>query len=197
MTDRAFLESTAARYLHRTDFTQDDLDTAIRAATIHFGHELRCMANLEMVDATSTDPYELPERLREIQSAEFDGNGGPISLQGVSRQYMNRYPKSGGSPAFYIVLGRSLYLRPYQEVTVRIWYWSEPEAIAAAPTSTNAVLTAYPLTYLYRMLAELCFLTQDPELARGYLDLWQGDVDRINGSARMLELGDSPAMRGV
>lgn len=201
MTDRAFLDDRAARYTHRRDYTQDDLDTAIRAATIEIGERLQSQVNEARLDVAAVDwtnPYPLPADCRGVRTIEYAGQGGPRSLSGVSREYMNRWSEQGGYPVFYTILaGNELHIRPYQAQDFTIYYWQEPAAITQALDSTNAVLQAYPQMYLYRVIAELAFLSQDVELANGYLSLFDNELGRVNISTKNANMGASPSMRGL
>lgn len=198
MTDRAWLETTAARYLHRDDLTAADYDAALYATTADLGRDLRAPENelvLEYAEGVLADPQALPVNYREMRTVEVDIYGGAYSLQAASKAGLNQFPVSGGTPARYAVMGSSLYIRPFQAVVLRAYYWSEPDALVN-PTDTNPVMTRYPHLYLYRVLAELAIMTQDVELAGAYMDQYSGLVGSINMQSSAAQYGDSPVMIG-
>ena len=199
--NRAFLDDRAARYLHRKDFTQEDFDTAVQAATIEIGQRLKSQSNevrLDVVAGDWSDPQILPTDYRNMRTIEYAGQRGQRSLSAVSRDFMNKYAAQGGAPAFYSILaGFELHVRPYQAQDYSIFYWQEPAELSQEPDSTNPVLEAYPQMYLYRVVAELGFLTQDLELAKGYLSLFDDAVGRVNMTTKNANLGHAPAMRAI
>lgn len=198
MSDRLELEERVARYLHRTDITAEDYNTAIAIATSEIGRDLRAEANeyfLSVAAGSLTQPYPLPDGFREMRSIEVAVYGGWATLSAGTRAQVNQFAQSGGLPARYVVMAGELFLRPFQAVETQLWYWGEPEALSL-PADSNAVLERHFNLYLYRVSAEICLIAQDLELTEGYLGLFDKHVGRINASSAQSRLGDSPAMVG-
>lgn len=200
MTDRAYIEDRIARYFHRGDFTDEDFDGAFLAATKDIGFTLRSQANeteLDVLAVDFTDPFRLPETMREFRNVEFAGQGGPRSLVASTRANMNRFANQG-DPAFYNLLnGFDLHVKPFKAKDFTIRFWAEPDEITNDPSSTNDVLTLYPQLYLYRVAFELALITQDVELAQGYDTLYASRVDRINLQTKNANAGNAPVIQGL
>ena len=197
MTDRAFLQDRAARYLHRTDFTVDDFNGAIAATAEELGRVLRTPENLQEVSfSPAGDPETLPGDYRAVLSVEVQGWGGWYPLESIGRHRVRDLPRVG-EPAFYQISGRSLSLVPYASREVRVRYYAPPSELGVLPTSTNEVLAAYPLLYLYRVIAELALITQDVELVGQYMAQFDAAVASVNLAASNAQVGDAPAMMGV
>ena len=195
--DRGTIEERSARYLHRVDFTTADFDYAFAVTTKELGQVLRCPENetlLEVDSLTITNPFPLPANCRQIRSIEYDGSGGPYTVEAVTREFENKWLAAGNPAAFYTVLNGELYFRPFQAMDFRIWYWEEPDVIGAGPTATNRVLSAYPDVYLSRVMAELSKVTQDLELVEGYLGAFGSRVTELNLQARQRQWSN-PQMR--
>ncbi len=202
MSDRAYIEDRIARYFHRGDFTDDDFDGAIRAATKEIGNVLRSQYNeleLNVLAVDWLDPFTMPDDFRSVRGIEFDGLGGPHSLVSSSRAHQNRFSKtSGGDPKFYTILaGFDVHVRPFKAKDFTIWYFAEPAEIGPDGSDTNPVLTAYPQLYLYRTALEIALITQDVELAQGYDTLFNRRVGDINQSSKNARAGNAPVQQGV
>ena len=173
----------AARYLHRDDFSNEDFDTALEATAIDIGAMLQSPENEVVLVVASGDPNPvvLPARAKRVRYVAVQQTGGPEMLQSKSYGYVLEWMNAGGIPAFYNVKGRELLVSPNGTQQRTITYWEQPAEVSVTGVQTNAVLTAYPMLYLYRVLAECCKITQDLELVAGYESEFARRVETING----------------
>jgi hypothetical protein len=199
MTTRRDMELSAARYLHRQDFTQTDISAALGVVTARLGQDLRIPENsvvLEIPAEEWTNPYPLPAELRQISHIEYNASGSAFTIRSAGREFMNRYAGAGGLPAFYWIQSGGLWIRPNSAQDFTVYGWSEPDAIGLDGEATNAVLSAYPDVYRYGMLAELALITQDLELVQTYLQLFEQRIRQCNVQAENLRAGSGLAIRG-
>jgi hypothetical protein len=199
MTTRRDMEQSAARYLHRNDFTQTDISAALDVVTARLGQSLQVPENSTVLQIPAeewTNPYPLPADLRQISHIEFSASGNTFTIRSAGREWMNRYAGAGGLPAFYWIQNGALWIRPNSAQDFTVYGWIEPGAIGLDPESTNPVLAAYPDVYRYGMLAELGLITQDLELVQTYLQLFEQRIRQCNTQAANLRAGSGLAIRG-
>jgi hypothetical protein len=108
---------------------------------------------------------------------------GPQSLVPVTQATIQKYFSAGGPPTYYSKIGRELWLSPNATPDLTVVYWGEPDEISVSGLQTNTVLTEYPFVYLYRVLAELCEISQDGELVEAYMAAFADRVAAINNTA--------------
>jgi hypothetical protein len=199
MTTRATIRGWAERYLHRDDWSEEDISTAIAVTSAELGSRLRAPENavrLEVDPAEWVNPYPLPSDFRAVSSVLAPQVGGYRALEAVPPGALYAASQDvGGAPWFYTVQGGELLIAPMTALAYVVLGWGEPAPLALDGGSTNAVLTAYPELYRYRVLAELGMIAQDGALIQSYLQLYEARVDQINMQAINLRLGDAPTIR--
>jgi len=200
MTNRAAIAGWAERYLHRPDWSEDDISTAIAVTSAELGSRLRAPENAVRIDvdpAEWTNPYPLPKGFRAVSSVLAPQVGGYRALEAVppAALFAGAVQWAGSGPWWYTVQAGELLIAPNAALAYVVIGWGEPAALTLAPESTNAVLEAYPELYRYRVLAELGMIAQDGPLIQSYLQLYDARLDQINMQAINLRLGDAPTIR--
>jgi hypothetical protein len=194
---RAAIEARVNRYLHRTDFTQDDFTDAFNVTNARLGQELRSVVNqVELVLSGYTLPYPLPADFRELNYITVATNGGVRTLESSNLDWnvVAQRIYNSGSPWYYAVINGALEFAPATTPDAKLYYWQEPAALVA-PEDTNPVMDMYPELYRYGVAAELSLLTQDPELMQGYGSLFDSRIESINYQSRMARVASRPTMR--
>lgn len=186
MTTRADIEERAARYLHRTDFTPLDFDWAFLVATLAIGEALRSDSNLSeyaVAGAGPSTPWPIPAELRQVKQVQtYQAEAGYRTLT---------------APYDFQMVGGELQWRNVISGEVTVYAWVEPDAIlTGTPTSTNAVMEAYPDVYFWRVYAELAAIAQDADLHAAGKGLFDIRVQQINERYGQQGLASPMMVRG-
>jgi hypothetical protein len=193
--NRSELESTIARYLHRTDLTTD-IPGFIELATARLGRDLRSDWNFVVSEvAISAVPYQLPEDFRELRAITTPEGAGTLQLRSMPTHEYNKVSGSS-TPAWYRITGRGLDIVPFQARNYTLEYWGTPASLELG-SSTNAVLTYYPFLYVYACLFEGAIFLQDAVMEAKYRDVYQGEVSLVNAESAQRRMGDAPTMRAI
>jgi len=186
MTTRADIEDRVKRYFHRTDFTAADFDYAFAVATEAIGETLRSSANestYPIAAASPSAPFTMPTEVREVERVEYQQPGAGWRIL--------------SSPNDWEVIGGKMRFRWTITGTIQMIAYIAPAAILPAiPTSTNAVMTAYPDVYMWRVAAECAAITQDSDMVNACLQFFGGIVGEINNRTRAGRIA-APAMIGA
>jgi len=186
------LRVLVGEYLKRTDFTAV-FDNWVRFTSVRIGRALRGQDNLEVeVIAALANPQPLSLQFRQMRSVESQQLNSTYRLQAVDGA-ANLLALTGSFPVAYRIEGFSLQVRPFQALPVTLAYWKEPDALPD-DSSTNAVLEAQPMLYLYGCLVEAAIWAQDPGSASGYLSVFDNEVATLNVQGSEANGGDTPVM---
>ena len=176
-------------------------DDFVTFAEAYLGTQLRTSKQMVLATGTVTDnPIDLSSeltRFKRIRSVSISVGGTDVVLSYISRDLMAaRYSDdSNGVPAYYTLIGDSMYLdpAPNDTYTWTIMYYQGLVPLASA--NTNWLLADYPNIYLYASLAEAAVFAKDEKAATAYMalrDRYLGLLksadlrDRAGGSSRMI-----------
>ncbi|MFV2089017.1 MAG: hypothetical protein ACC642_00010 [Pseudomonadales bacterium] len=196
--DRAYLDRVAARWLHRTDITEDDVNDSILAVTEVLAAMLRVSAN-ETTEVIAhvvgvPDPLAGYVEMRMVEAAQV---GGPKPLESASLEAVRQWSSIRVPPSIYAVWERKLYVGPDVDQEVTAYYWVNPGPIGTDTTDTNPVLTEHPSLYRDGLLQQLAMLAQDFELAQAYGDRMAGNLSELNAQAERSRQGGPQRMRAM
>lgn len=186
------LKGLVSEYLKRSDFDAV-FNTWVDFATIRIGRTLRAQDNLVQLNIPAlANPEVLPADYRAMRSVETVQSSTTYRLQAVESA-VNLLALTGSFPVAYRIEGFNLQVRPYAAANVNLAYWASP---APLPTdgSTNAILTAQPMLYLYGTLIEGAIWAQDPASAQGYIAVYENEVGQLNAAGSESWGGDTPVM---
>ena len=139
-------------------------------------------------------PFELPDDFGEVFSVVFQNVRGPRTLESAGIHGINEIPTTGQPPSIYQIQQGQLDVRPRAPGEYVMTYFQIPEL--DADNISNAVLDAYPNLYLHAALIELHIWAQDIEMARGEMEIFNGELGDAN-RAHDRRRYDAPAMRGL
>lgn len=100
-----------------------------------------------------------------------------------------------GIPSYYTITSQLEFdITPNSSLTVEMQYFASLTPLSDSNTS-NAVLTRFPMIYLYGAMMHFATWAQDPELFNQYALLFNGAIESANKEDRRSRRGAAPAMR--
>ena len=189
ITNYATLIAAVAYYVTRSDL---DLEVFVQAAHVRLCREVRSLLWVQTASVTvATERVAVPTGFRSIVAAKI----GDFVLQPVSSAERQRmaFELSAGTPAFVSVEGAFFAFAPIPSVsqTMTLQYIGTP-AILSDTATTNALLTRYPMAYLYGTICEVARKLQDGEMMASYENLMAREIDEINSQDRNDAMGAGP-----
>lgn len=179
--NRGELKTRIKEYVHRDD-GDDLLNTWIDAYTDIIGRELRDKSNSKRADFTPTARIsDLPSDFRALERISRAGeNGGWIKLQ-AGGAMTHAFGNDGDAHFYSLPSGNEIEIYPYVAGTYELVYYFTPAALTT-DSSENAVLTAWPLLYIYGVAMESAVREQDGELYALLRERAASEVSRINAA---------------
>ena len=179
-------------YAKRTDLTSEIETFFLPIAEARIGRDLKSAENeVALPIAVAASPFDLPADYGQMRALDNDQVRGPVTMLSLDLHSFNHH-KTIGTPGVYTIKAKEVYIAPFTAGDFTMYYWARP----ALPTgaSTNEVLERWPEVYLYAVLVELHIWERDQVQLGLALDVYNGEVQRINRDAER-GLGDKPAMR--
>ena len=103
--------------------------------------------------------------------------------------------KSSGIPVYFTVTSQLEFDRtPASAYTVEMEYYKSLDALSASNTA-NAVLTRFPMIYLYGALKHFGNWSMNDDIVAKYSSLFDQEIDQANKIDRRGRFGPAPAMR--
>jgi hypothetical protein len=195
LTNYSDLKNTVAKYLARTDLT-DQIPDFIRLAEVRLRRDLRIRQMLKSATTLTTggdSTVGLPSDFLELRNIHIVTN--PIrDLQFVSPAifYRNGRVHESGLPVFYTVMASEFKFAPAPdaEYTLDMLYYAAPEYLSDTVPS-NEFMANCPDLLLYGALVEAePYLMNDARI-----QLWAGMFDR--GLATLTAADDRAEYSGV
>lgn len=125
----------------------------------------------------------LPTRFMAMKTVQCQASDPTILTYKPMTWLREAYPDgTSGTPAYYGIVGSSLYMFPLTSSDIAIDFWEYPEPLSDSNTS-NWLLTNYPDVYLWAGLTEIAFFGQDEELEGKYIKLLTAAVDGLRGAS--------------
>lgn len=179
--NRGELKTTIRSYTHGDD-GDTLLNTWIDWTTARIGRELRAPSNCKRADFVPTARIsDLPADFCAMELFLRAGeNGGTIKLQAGSG-FTRALPNEGSAGFYNLVSGNQIEIYPYVAGTYEIVYYFKPAALTT-DSSTNGVATDWPQLYVYGAMIEAAALEQDGSLHQGAIDVFSGEINRINAA---------------
>ena len=174
MTSRSELLTRTSRWLRRSgdvDFDAD-LPTMLRSVESRLAREVRhssqeVVGTLSLTGRSTT----LPSNCLELRSISTQGSHRQLELVTAEVLREGNLWNSGGSPCYYAIHNREVFVAPVASstapITLDITYWARLPALIA-DTDTNALLTDNFDLYLYALLSEAAVYLQDDRAQIGY-----------------------------
>jgi len=195
ITGYSSLQTAVADWLARSDLTAYIPDfIAAAEQEIFFGtddpafpydglrvRQMESTATLSL----STNPVSLPADFLEQRRLYInDTNRTPLSAVSPE-QLLTDYPNSAtGRPQEFAIEGNGVRFGPDPDSAydARLLYYAKPDPLAT--TSTNGVISAYPMVYLYAALAASAPFTQNDDRLQTWKRLAAAAVNGANGQAK-------------
>lgn len=151
-------------------------------------------ARATSVASTSSRFLELPTGYQEMRRLAILTGGIQVNVRSITPDSMKVQPGSG-QPKFFAVTGEIEFDRlPDSAYTVEMQYYRALDALSASSTS-NAVLSRFPMVYLYGSLMHFGSWAQDEDLFNKYALLFSGAIDSANKNDRRGRHTPGAAMR--
>lgn len=195
ITGYSSLQTAVADWLARSDLTAYIPDfIALAEQQIYFGSDdpafptdpLRVRQMETVTTLTlSTNPVPLPDNFLE-QRRLFINDTNRTPLSPVSpEQLLTDYPGTAqGRPQEFAVEGNSLRFAPSPDSAYEapVLYYAKPEPLSTA--TTNPVLTAYPMVYLYTALTQAAPFCKNDERIQTWARFAAAAINAANGQAK-------------
>lgn len=195
ITNYTTLQTAIADWLARSDLTAYIPDFIADAEHVIFygdddpafptdGLRVRQMETTATL-SLSTNPATLPTNFLEARRVFInDTNRTPLSPVSPE-QLLTDYPSAAtGRPVEYAIEGDTIRFGPSPDSAyeVHVLHYAKPDPLAT--TTTNAVLTAYPMTYLYAALAASAPFTLNDERLQTWKRLAAARTNSASGQAK-------------
>lgn len=152
--------------------------------------EARATATASVVDRF----LELPTSFLEMRKLRLYSGSSQYDLTFSPPESLNVIPSSG-QPASYTITSQIEFNRTAGSAyTVEMQYFKELAALSSANT-TNAVLTRFPMVYLYGCLFHYAQWALDDAMLAKYGPLFESAIDAANKSDKKGRYGTAPYMR--
>ena len=189
ITNYATLVAAVAYYVTRSDL---DLEVFVQAAHVRLCREVRSLLWVSTASVTvATERVAVPVGFRSIVAAKI----GDYVLQSVTPTERQRlaFELEAGTPAFVSIEGAFFAFAPIPSVSqsMTLQYIGTP-AILSDTETTNALLTHYPMAYLYGTICEVARKLQDGEMMASYENLMAREIEEINSQDRNDAMGAGP-----
>ena len=189
ITNYATLVAAVAYYVTRSDL---DLEVFVQAAHVRLCREVRSLLWVQTASVTvATERVAVPTGFRSIVAAKI----GDYVLQSVTPTERQRlaFELEAGTPAFVSIEGAFFAFAPIPSVSqsMTLQYVGTP-AILSDTETTNALLTRYPMAYLYGTICEVARKLQDNEMMTIYEGLTSREIEEINSQDRNDAMGAGP-----
>lgn len=198
MTPSQLEEAARRRYnaVGDTFWTQAEMFDLIYQAQMELALEALAIENVySTTTVASQQAYPWPTRAIRIKRVTYDGTKlGVIDMrEDDAITMLNSSTTSTGTPAYYYLWERSVYLRPVPAAaaTLQIWTYDRPQTVTT--TSTLDVSEEYHMDLLYFMLAEMSLKDNNPPMEQRYREIWEKRKLEAKKTVRKRLRGDSPA----
>lgn len=145
----------------------------------------------------STQEYAMPTNAFAIKRITYNGNKlQPIDFREDDAMTLsNQATTATGSPQYYALFDRTIYLRPIPDsaLTLKIFSYNFPQALTTL--STIEIPTAYQLDMVLYLLSEMNAVEKNYQGADYYRNLWEKRVKEVRNEQRKRLRADS--FRGV
>ena len=174
------LKTEVADFAHRSDLTSK-MDTFCLLAESLINKDLRTSEMEKRLAVTFTDAYyDLPTDYMSMRSLhiELDGARCPIKL--ISPQQLDaRYSRATGNPGAFSIHGGQIEMRPApSSIDGSISYYARVPTLTG--TSTNDILTYYPMIYLSAMMIQVYVYLQDKDELSTWAEAYNSQILQAN-----------------
>lgn len=191
----ADLKTAIQNWAKRSDITtlvDDFIDLA--EADIWQRLRIRDMETRSTATTTSTRFYNLPTGFQEMRRFKIDRADSDIVLE-YETPFNLKVIESSGLPRNYTITSQiELDRVPDATYTLEYQYYASLTALSNSSTS-NAVLTRYPMVYLYASLFHYAQWAQDDLLIDRYALLAEGAIAQANANDKKGRYGPGRAMK--
>lgn len=193
LTTYAELKQAIQDYTKRPDSTSM-LDTFIDLAESDIWERLRIRDMESRTTSTATTRYlALPTGFVELRRLSI------VSSSRYELEYATpeslRIDSTSGVPKYFTITSQIEFDRvPDTSYSVEFQYYASLTALSNSNTS-NAVLSRFPMVYLYGSCMHLALWALDLELFNSYSMLFNGAIEAANKSDKKGRYGKAKAMR--
>ena len=196
MTPAEIEEMARRRYnaVNDTFWAQDEIFDMIYAACLEIcdeGHAVERVYTTPTV--ASTQGYDFPTNAISVKRITYEGvKLTPMDMRDDDAlTAMNQNTTSTGTPAYYWIWDRTIYLRPVPAAvgTLKIWTYNKQNEISAA-TTTIEIPGQHHARLINPVLSGMAAKDSNFKAADWYLKLWEQDKVRIKMSMRKMKRAD-------
>lgn len=196
--DYGYLEDSIKEYLHRGDASiVAQIPQFVSLAEILIDRELRVREGETRSPITITDAfYDIPTDYLEMRAIHVTVPQGRHAIPQVTPQVLdNKYSSATGYPKAFAIHGNEFEFRPGADSAgsppttydVELSYYKKLTAlttpgVAPVSTTTNDILTNYPLLYLAACLIQAYLFVQDMEQRDVWIDVFTSQVATANAT---------------
>ena len=189
---------TVVSYLHRSDVT-DAVKQAVPLVEARIAATLRARANEKIVTRPISEGWFLPPDFAQMRSVNDASNGMPFEYLVPDQFYLAQAQggSSAGASRFYTVVAQELQFWPVRPYVFVLDYFSAPYPPLVSDGDTNTVSVMAPQLYIYGLLAESFFWTQDSDLSEYARAQFDQAIAAENAKANGDAISGAPVMRRV
>ena len=188
------LKTSIQSWAKRDDLL-DELDTFIDMAEADMWIKLRIRDMLARATATLSGKYiALPTGYIEMRKLVLISGSNTYPLTQQTPESMTDVPSSGIPKSFTVGQQIEFDRTTDASYTVQMHYYRQLTPLSASNTS-NAILSRFPMIYLYGALFHFAQWSQDDVMLAKYSDLFDNQMERANKQDRKGRHGPAPAMR--
>lgn len=173
------------------------LDDFIDLAEADIANRLRIRdmeARATATSSTSSRYLELPDGYLSMRRLSMTSGSNRFELQSTTPESM-KVLSSSGWPRFFAVTSQIEFDRtPDSAYTVEMQYYRSVNALSSTNT-TNAILTRFPMVYLYGCLMHFANWALNDAMFEKYALMFQGAIDSANSNDIAGRYGPAPAVR--
>lgn len=177
------LQASVAAWLHRTDLTAVIPDF-VTMAEARISRDLRLRKQITtstLTTVAATQGVTLPADWLEFENVSV-ATSIERQLTYVNIEHLDsRFPSgsSSGTPAVYTIEGDSILFGPVPDAvyTINIIYYARFPSLIT--DSTNWLMTNHPNIYLFAVLIEAFFYTQDAEQIARYTQRYNEGLEQL------------------
>lgn len=188
MNNYGELKTEVSSFIHRNDL-DSKMDVFTQLAEAMINKDLRVM-EMEAIESTvsASTFIDFPAGYLEGRAVHVEVSGKRRVLQQMTPQQLDTmFSSSTGTPQAYAIHGGKMEVRPESSgspavtYTYDISYYKKVTTLAAnGDTTTNEILTEYPLLYLSALLVQANAYVQDNEELQKWGSVYTEQVRQAN-----------------
>ena len=181
------LKTEVADFAHTTDLTSK-MDVFCLLAEAVINKDLKTLEMEKRLSISLDDAfYDLPADYMAIRALHIEVNGGRLPIALLSPPVLDlRYSNTSGTIGGFAIHGGQIEVRPAPDatapVTAELSYFARVPTLTG--TSTNDILTNYPMIYLSAMMIQVYLYLQDTEQMATWTAAYSSQITQANKTSQ-------------